>query len=85
MKKRLRKKLHRGEFQEFGFSIAWQFAPALDALGCDQFFEALIGMVEAAGLPAGRKAALACFAWRSAARLRKQTVPMSRNGSASWK
>ena len=53
MKKRLRKKLHRGEFQEFGFSVAWQFTPALDAPGCDLFFEALIGRVEAAGLSFG--------------------------------
>ncbi len=53
MKKRLRKKLHRGEFQEFGFPVAWQFSPALDSEGCELFFDALIGKVEAAGLSFG--------------------------------
>lgn len=53
MKKRLRKKLHRGEFQEFGFQISWKFTPALVAPEDGQFFGALIEMVEAAGLSFG--------------------------------
>ncbi len=46
MKKRLRKKLHRGEFQEFGFAVAWQFAPALDDECLDLFFQALVKVAE---------------------------------------
>ena len=53
MKKRLRKKLHRGEFQEFGFAVAWHFTPALDDPALNLFFEALIGMAENRGLTFG--------------------------------
>ncbi len=53
MKKRLRKKLHRGEFQEFGFQISWRFTPALTPPEDDQFFDVLIEMVETAGLTFG--------------------------------
>lgn len=38
MKKRLRKKLHRGKFQEFGFAIAWRFAHALDSAATEPVF-----------------------------------------------
>lgn len=47
MKKRLRKKLHRGEFQEFGFGIAWQFMDPLDADSNNLFFDAMLEMVSA--------------------------------------
>ncbi len=53
MRKRVRKKLHRGEFQELGFSIAWQFTRPLDAEAIDLFFDALIEMVTAKGLNFG--------------------------------
>ena len=53
MKKRLRKKLHRGEFQEFGFPISWQFTPTLTDAENDLFFGELIDWVEAAGLTFG--------------------------------
>lgn len=46
VKKRLRKKLHRGEFQEFGFAVAWQFTPALDDEALDLFFQVLVKKVE---------------------------------------
>jgi uncharacterized protein YggL (DUF469 family) len=46
MKKRLRKKLHRGEFQEFGFAVAWQFTSAQDDETLNLFFQALVKMVE---------------------------------------
>lgn len=53
MKKRPRKKLHQGEFQELGFQISWRYLPALVAPEDDQFFDALIEIVEAAGLSFG--------------------------------
>ncbi len=46
MKKRLRKKLHQGEFQGFGFAVAWRFTPALDDEALDLFFQALVKNVE---------------------------------------
>ncbi len=53
MKKRLRKKLHRGEFQEFGFAVAWQFTPALDDPYLNLFFAALMEMAQDRGLTFG--------------------------------
>ena len=53
MKKRLRKKLRRGEFQEFGFSLAWQFSPQRDAPGRDLFLDALLERITALGLTFG--------------------------------
>ena len=53
MKKRLRKKLHQGEFQEFGFCIAWEFAHPLDARSNVLFFDEFLEMVSASGLNFG--------------------------------
>ncbi len=53
MKKRLRKKKHRGEFREFGFGIAWNFARVLGAPDRDLFFDALLDIVAARGLTFG--------------------------------
>ena len=53
MRKRLRKKLHRDEFQEYGFTVSWQFDPPLDAEDLDMFFKALIASVEGRNLTFG--------------------------------
>lgn len=53
MRKRLRKKLHRGEFREFGFAVAWHLASPLDAPATDLFFDALVDAVRARGLTFG--------------------------------
>ena len=53
MKKRLRKKLHKGEFQELGFAVSWQFTDTLDTKELDTFFDALLVMVEGRGLTFG--------------------------------
>lgn len=53
MKKRLRKKLHRGEFQELGFAVTWQFIDPLDAEELDTLFHALLALVEGRGLTFG--------------------------------
>lgn len=53
MRKRLRKKLHRGEFQELGFIVSWQFTPLLDTSDLDTFFDALLALIESRGLTFG--------------------------------
>lgn len=45
MKKRLRKKLHLGEFQEFGFTLTIKFAEENTNEGLDAFVEALLDEV----------------------------------------
>lgn len=53
MNKRLRKKLHRGEFQEFGFAITWHFTRPLDTPDLDLFFDALVETASESGLTFG--------------------------------
>ena len=54
MKKRLRKKLHRGEFQEFGFNIQFNIKPELtDATKNNLIDRFLTEAIEANGLQFG--------------------------------
>ncbi len=53
MKKGLRKKLHRGEFQEFGFGIVWRFTGTISAESNGLFPQALLDMIAASGLTFG--------------------------------
>ncbi len=53
MRKRLRKKLHRGEYQEFGFRIEWRFHAPLSGPTFDTFMDALIEFIEDRGLTFG--------------------------------
>ncbi|HEY2932919.1 MAG TPA: 50S ribosome-binding protein YggL [Acidobacteriota bacterium] len=54
MKKRLRKKLHRGEFCEFGFEVRFQLSEGLDDARLEQFWDIFIGeAIEARGLMCG--------------------------------
>lgn len=47
MKKRLRKKLHLGEFKEYGFSLRLRLAENLDDKETERALDALIDQVEA--------------------------------------
>ncbi len=47
LKKRLRKKYHVGEFQEFGFEISATFQNYLSATEIDKIFDAFINEIEA--------------------------------------
>ena len=54
MKKRLRKKLHLGEFREFGFEVGFRLSEDLDESGLDRFWDSFIGeAIEAWGLMCG--------------------------------
>jgi uncharacterized protein len=53
MKKRLRKKLRLGEFQEFGFSIAFRMSSTLSTKDRDVLLDAFIDMIEQNGLQFG--------------------------------
>ena len=53
MKKRLRKKLHVGEFREFGFSVSFQTEATLSTDERDSLLDAFIVMIEANGLQFG--------------------------------
>ena len=46
LKRRLRKKLHVGEFQEFGFEVLIKFKSNLDEAGFDKFVDEFIDKVE---------------------------------------
>jgi uncharacterized protein len=46
MKKRLRKKLHKGEFQEFGFDILIQFKQTISFDKKEVFIEDFIELIE---------------------------------------
>jgi uncharacterized protein len=46
MKKRLRKKLHKGEFQEFGFDFSIQFHQPLTPEKADDLLDDFIEMIE---------------------------------------
>ena len=53
MKKRLRKKLHRGEFKEVGFEVCVRFDTSPEADEWDDVFDRLVEFVEALGLALG--------------------------------
>jgi uncharacterized protein len=53
VKKRLRKKLRRGEFTEFGFELHFGLEPATTVEQQDQFLDEVIEFVEARSLSIG--------------------------------
>ena len=53
MKKRLRKKLHRGEFQELGFEVRVRFDAGLSEEAWFAFWDRMVDFVEARGLAFG--------------------------------
>ena len=53
MKKRLRKKLHKGEFQEFGFDINIQFQESFSNKEADKLLDDFIQTIEKQGLMFG--------------------------------
>ena len=53
MGKRLRKKLHRDEFQELGFGIAWHLTHPARAQNDELFFDALLETIRENGLTFG--------------------------------
>jgi uncharacterized protein len=53
MKKRLRKKLHKGEFQEFGFDIDIQFQQSFTQEEFNSLLDNFIEMIENQGLMFG--------------------------------
>ena len=53
MKKRLRKKLHKGEFQELGFEVDYDYIGDLEGEPFDQFWGDWIRMIESLGLECG--------------------------------
>ena len=53
MKKRLRKKLHRGEFQELGFEVRVRFDADLSEEAWFAFWDRMVDFVEARGLTFG--------------------------------
>ena len=54
MNKRLRKKLRRGEFQEFGFQVCFELVPEISAADRDRVWNRFLGeAIEANGLQLG--------------------------------
>lgn len=53
MKKRLRKKFHKGEFAEFGFEIDFYYPALSDTDEASRFWEEYIDMIEETGLECG--------------------------------
>jgi hypothetical protein len=53
MKKRLRKKLRRGEFTEYGFGLALDFFPGLTQEGLETLMDRVITVVEARSMYVG--------------------------------
>lgn len=53
MKKRLRKKLHKGEFQELGFDVSFDYVGPDDEESRSRFWDDFIGMIEALVLEVG--------------------------------
>lgn len=53
MRRRLRKKLHRGEFQELGFDLRAELRADLDAASHNALIERLIAFVESRDLTFG--------------------------------
>lgn len=61
MKKRLRKKLRKGKFQELGFGVRFRLDPDLDESAIDTFVDQFLeGAIEAAGLGFGGGGHHAC-------------------------
>jgi uncharacterized protein YggL (DUF469 family) len=50
MKKRLRKKLHRGEFTQFGFSLHLAYESGLSLERYEAAFDTVIGVIESLNL-----------------------------------
>lgn len=46
LKRRLRKKFRRGEFQEFGFQIDVKFEPGVGEAVSDKFYDEFIALIE---------------------------------------
>lgn len=42
MKKRLRKKLHKGEYRQFGFEVSFRFRPGLNEESVEEFLQAFL-------------------------------------------
>jgi len=53
LKRRLRKKFHLGEFQEFGFDVSVNFKKGNGEIQFDKFWNAFIGEIEKNGLVCG--------------------------------
>lgn len=53
LKRRLRKKFHLGEFQEFGFEISVNFKKGIDEIQFNKFWHDIIGEIENAGFLCG--------------------------------
>lgn len=53
MRRRLRKKLHVGEFIELGFEVRAELTPGLDDAGYDAFLDRLIDAIETRRLAFG--------------------------------
>ncbi len=53
LKKRLRKKFHLSEFQEFGFEVLINFKKGMDEVQFDKFWHGFIGEIEHHGLVCG--------------------------------
>jgi uncharacterized protein YggL (DUF469 family) len=53
MKKRIRKKLHKGEFQELGFQVEFDYADSDNEVAFNQFWYSFIDAIEQNGLECG--------------------------------
>ena len=53
MNKRLRKKLHKGEFRQYGFEFSVEFDPPLGEEEFSSFFDWLLDMLDSNGLEMG--------------------------------
>ena len=53
MNKRLRKKLHKGEFRQYGFEFSFEFDPPLGEEEFSSFFDRLLEMLESHDLGMG--------------------------------
>ncbi|MDO8550857.1 MAG: 50S ribosome-binding protein YggL [Ignavibacteria bacterium] len=58
MKKRIRKKLHKGEFKETGFNLKCIFNDKVQESGFDQFIDNFITAIEVKGLTFGGSGSL---------------------------
>lgn len=84
MRKRLRKKLRRGEYREYGFNLAWQFAADVADQEVESFWNDLIDLVERRGLilgGGGDQEGGGVFITKDAA---PGTVPEDRAAVLSW-
>jgi uncharacterized protein YggL (DUF469 family) len=53
MRRRLRKKLHLGEFREYGFELSYELRPDVKDDEADSFLDSFIGEIESNGLFCG--------------------------------